>query len=330
MSGAAELEELEELYSIIDSDSEPIPEPVSGKVHRILAQHSHAYSSSGSALDIGSSLDEIAEVHELINETLRRECSPVYSFIAELRDSVASFLGKERPMYSAEQLFDRQLRNLRQLRGRLESYEQDAEESLESLAGYATETSDSLVEECRAYRVVRGELSSLAERYQEEEKVTPDVKRDVRQLASRQTLLGQRILFRYRELELLERYEELLSSAAHFSKLVSQNVALVVGHVGQTKQIYNHFGNQLLTVQDMMSATELLGEYLNQLNTSVTESAFALSQQAGSAYHTGAFPQLIGAPIDAEIGRLRDAEFRHHQQIEELVSSILNGNGETL
>lgn len=322
--------EIEEVFSTIREKvpaertaARPSDELLSSKVHRILSQHSGARSEHLGDFDLNCSLEDIAEVHALINDALRRECSPFYAAFAGLRDSIARILGKDTGPYSADELFERQLRNLRRLNSKLSQYGKATEGSLDSLTAYQEETQAALVSDCQDYRTINQALKTIAERYEEQPQAIRKG-REVRELLSRQSLLGQRIVFRHKEMDLLGKYEEVMSGATHFSKLVCQNVHLVVEHVEQTKQLYHQFGSQLLTVQDLMAATELLGEYLNQLNSTVTENALSLSQQAGAAYHSGAFPQAVGASFDADIGALREAEFRHHQEIEQLVAGILD------
>lgn len=322
--------EIEEVFAIIKEQSppqrptlQPSEELLSSKVHRILSQHSSARSEHFGDFDLNGSLEDIAEVHTLINDGLRREYSPFYAAFAELRDAVGRMFGRDAGQHSTDELFERQLKNLRRLNSKLSRYGKTTEESLNSLTAYQEETQASLVSDCQNYHTINQGLKKIAEHYEMQPQAIGKG-REVRELLSRQSLLGQRIVFRHKEVALLDKYEEVMSGASHFSKLVCQNVHLVVEHVEQTKQLYQQFGNQLFTVQDLMSATELLGEYLNQLNQSVTENALSLSQQAGAAYHAGAFPQVVGSSFDADIGQLRDAEFRHHQEIEQLVASILD------
>ena len=329
---ASEMErEIEKVFSILREQSseerttaQPSEELLSSKVHRILSQHSSARSDHGGEFDLNDSLEDIADVHALINDALRKEYSPVYAAFAQVRDVIGQVFGRETNPYSPEELFERQLRNLRRLNTRLSRYGSSTEESLHSLTTYQEETRAALVSDCQDYRTLHQGLRMIAEQYEEQPQVLGGKGREVRELLSRQSLLGQRIVFRHREMDLLTKYEEVMSGAAHFSTLVCQNVSLVVEHVEQTKQLYHQFGSQFFTVQDLMSATELLGDYLNQLNSTVAENALSLSQQASTAYHAGAFPQVVGAALDGTIGQLRDAEFRHHQDIEQLVATILD------
>ena len=301
-------------------------EPLSGKVRRILEGHASRPSSAESSIGLEDALEDIAEVHALIDEAMRRECSPLYRTFAGLRDTLFGLMGREIPSYATDELFERQLTNLQRLNTRLSGHTGAADRALDSLGAYLGETRSALAKDCRDYRTVQEALAGKVEESSQAGAVDISA-REMRALLSSRTLLGQSILFRSREISLLGQYEEMLSSAAHFSRLVGQNVSLVVRHVEQTRSIYRSFGERLLTVEHLMGATELLGDYLGQLNMSVSEGALSLGERASAAYHAGAFPSLVGETLEEGASRVRDTEFRHHEEIERLVDEVLGREG---
>lgn len=303
-------------------------ELLSGKVRRILERHASRPSSGEDALGLEDALEDIAEVHALIDDAMRRECSPLYRAFAGVRDTLSGLLGKDIPSYAADELFERQLSNLQRLNARLSAHTGAADRALDSLNAYLGETRSSLANECRDYRAVQEALAGKVEEISRQGAADASA-REIRALLSSRTLLGQSILFRSRETSLLGQYEEMLSSAAHFSRLVGQNVSLVVRHVEQTRSLYRSFGERILAVEHLMGATELLGDYLGQLNQSVTEGALFLGERASEAYHAGAFPSLLGEALEQGVGRVRDTEFRHHEEIERLVEEVLGREEKT-
>ena len=280
------------------------------KVQRLLA--------SERPTELGETLARAQETHAEMEDALRREASWWYSLWADCRDWARGLAGEPPHRRTPEELFGSQLRNLRHLGLRLEQQAAESEALHADIASYAQDARSALERDCHLYRSQRGELATLVA--EAGETPTAAQLREAKSLTGQQSLAGQRILFRHRELGLLDEYERMLASAAHHAASVGQQAAMVNDHLQHVRRLYGSLGSQSESLAALTDATGLLGAYLGQLNRAVSGRALELSERLP---HPASFPDVASEGLSELRSRLHVQEYSHHAEIEDLVAQVL-------
>jgi hypothetical protein len=250
-------------------------------------KHSRDYQGNDNYIGLEKNVRDIAKLNMEMNRKLLAGKSIPYKVFVYSTDFIKTkVLGKN--AYSIEEIFDKQLFNIKELNSNLTNIIFNSKKELKNLIIYRDEIIKEWDENMQKYKKLDKEGNLKNELYLEAEKefnstkkgdkkyftlmkACKNLRRDLKRISHNKYISANNVKDRDNENMVLEDLEEMLTTGIEVCETISDKTKGILRYVNNTKKQWDTLVSQGRITEALYKSVAMLGEYSNNLHEKLNE-----------------------------------------------------------